>query len=78
MKTYKDVMVPQRKEIRVQCNVCGKDIDDSVDASGVSVQVFSMFGFGSQKDGEVHEADICEVCYDTYRATWKIPATIEG
>ena len=78
MKIYKEVMVPQRKEIKVKCNICGLEINNSVDASGLSVQLFAMFGFGSEKDGQVHQADICELCYDNFRKGWKIPPTIEG
>lgn len=77
MKMYKQVMVKQKQEVSVTCNACGKEINSSIDASGLSVQLFSMFGFGSEKDGQVHSADICEICYDAYRKTWKIPATIE-
>jgi len=76
MKHYREMVVKQQKEIKVECNVCGKEINSSIDASGLSVQLFSIFGFGSPKDGEVHSADICEACYDEYRKTWKIPATI--
>ena len=78
MKIYKEVMVPQQKEIKVICNACGKEINSSVDASGLSVQLFTMFGFGSPKDGETHFADICEACYDEYIKSWKIAPTIEG
>ena len=78
MKMYKDIMIPHRKEIKVICNACGKEIDSSIDASGLSVQLFTMFGFGSPKDGETHFADICETCYDEYRIGWKIRPTIEG
>lgn len=78
MKIYKEVMVPQQKEAGILCNVCGIKIDNTYDALGLSVQLFSMFGYGSNYDGQVHQADICELCYDDFRKGWKIPPTIEG
>ena len=77
MKVYKEVMVSQQKKVQVLCNVCGIKIDNTFDDSGLSVQLFTMFGYGSNKDGETHFADICEACYDEYVKGWKIPPTIE-
>lgn len=49
----------------ILCDKCGKSTRDDCDMNFEYAQVESCWGYGSKdKDGERHEAQICETCYD--------------
>jgi hypothetical protein len=48
----------------IRCDKCGKSCRDSSGMNFEYAHVTSYWGFGSRKDGEKHEAQICEDCYD--------------
>ena len=55
----------KKKLISMYCNKCGKLI--SIDNGIINQGVFNVtygWGYFSEKDGQVHEFDLCEECYD--------------
>lgn len=68
----------KKKLIGMRCNKCGKLI--SVDNGIINQGVFTVtygWGYFSEKDGQVHEFDLCEECYDEYTKTFLIPIDVE-
>jgi len=61
----------------VRCNCCGRKMpvqNGIITECCVKLEV--PFGFFSEKDGEVHEFDLCEACYDKILAGFQIPAQV--
>lgn len=58
----------------VYCNCCGKElkVEHGIIKEGVFKAEIS-WGFFSEKDGEVHDFDMCESCYDLMIEKFKIP-----
>lgn len=46
------------------CDKCGKSCRDSIGMNFEYASVKAHWGYGSRKDTEKHEAQICEPCYD--------------
>lgn len=69
MKKYSDNEV-----IAVFCNCCGRKItaEHGLVKEGVFM-VEILWGYFSEKDGEQHDFDMCESCYDQMIAKFKIP-----
>ena len=65
MKIYQKVCreVPELRQ--VICDCCGRPIP--LDADYLSIH--KTWGYASQKDGETTDLDICEACFDRWRAT---------
>ena len=66
-----------REETKVFCNCCGKEMN--VENEIVKEGIFSIkyqFGYFSKKDGQVHEFDMCEECYDKMIAEFKLQCQI--
>lgn len=62
------------RETEVVCNVCGKSCGtDWVTTEYANITV--SWGFASKKEGCRESSDICEDCYDTLVASFKIPPT---
>lgn len=58
----------------VYCNCCGKELQ--VEHGIIKEGVFEAevpWGFFSEKDGEQHDFDMCEACYDLMIGKFKIP-----
>lgn len=72
MRQYK---LQKRKEVeKIICNRCGKIIPVSNGILEEDVlSVNKRWGYFSNKDNEVHEFDLCEVCYDKMVAEFSIP-----
>lgn len=64
-----------KKELnKIICNRCGKEIPvGAVPSEGV-FSVDYKWGYPSEKDGQRHRFDLCEECYDSLLASFKIPA----
>lgn len=65
------------RKMEVTCNCCGKKIhvENGIVMEGVfSVQ--AVWGYFSEKDGEIHKFDICEECYEKWINQFKIPIDI--
>lgn len=59
---------------KVFCNCCGKKmaVEHGVVKEGVFIAEIK-WGYFSEKDGEQHNFDLCEMCYDTMVKNFKIP-----
>lgn len=56
------------------CNCCGKKIKTQGDRVMEGVfPVQTQWGYFSDKDGEIHEFDLCEACYDKWISGFQIP-----
>lgn len=67
-----------KNEDKIYCNYCGKEI--RVEQGIVKEGIFSVrypFGYFSKKDGQIHDFDLCEACYDRITRDFQIPCTIE-
>lgn len=62
------------KKTEVYCNACGKRLKMQQDM--LMEEVFhgsAKWGYFSDKDGENHEFDLCESCYDKWISAFLIP-----
>lgn len=66
-----------RKKNKIYCNKCGKKfiMDRSVVIEGM-FNIEYMWGYFSEKDGEIHSFDLCEKCYDDMVKGFNIPIDI--
>ncbi len=59
---------------KIVCNCCKKVISEG---NGISkadyLHVEKEWGYFSRKDGQKHEFDLCEACYDAWIKTLEIP-----
>lgn len=55
---------PQESVVRIVCDCCGKEIKEQED----HLRIEKTWGYFSRKDGEHHQWDICEDCYDKWTA----------
>lgn len=61
----------------VQCNCCGKQF--TVDGTERTIiekeflHIKKQWGYFSNKDGIIHEFDVCEECYDRWLENFVIP-----
>ncbi|NCB94419.1 MAG: hypothetical protein EOM40_17950 [Clostridia bacterium] len=65
------------KLIKIICNKCGRkmSVDMDIVKEGVCT-VEKDWGYFSGKDGEHHQFDLCEECYDAWIKSFVIPAEI--
>lgn len=67
-----------RKKQKIYCNKCRKEF--KMKKGVVQEGIFNleyMWGFFSQKDGEIHTFDLCEKCYDNMIREFDIPVDIK-
>ena len=61
----------------VICNKCNKSCisegSDNFDYATLKV----LWGYGSDSDGELHEAHLCEKCFNLIISDFKVPSLIE-
>lgn len=48
----------------ILCDKCGKSCRDNCDMNFEYATIESRWGFGSKKDEQHHEGQVCETCYD--------------
>ena len=62
------------KLVTLYCNCCGKKmkVENGIIHEG-AFHVELSWGYFSNKDGEVHQFDLCEECYDNVIKNFKIP-----
>lgn len=67
-----------RQAKKIYCNMCGKEfhLDNEIVKEGI-LSVEKCWGYFSEKDGEIHELDLCEACYDKLIKQFKIPVTVK-
>lgn len=72
MHKYQNAKEKQLEELI--CNCCGKSflIENGIVKEGVC-SVDCLWGYFSEKDGERHQFDLCEACYDKITENFKIP-----
>lgn len=60
----------------IVCNKCGRKLTMEKDCIIEGYfQADYTFGYFSNKDGENHQWDLCEDCYDAIVAAFQIPVT---
>lgn len=64
----------KEKLIKILCNQCGRPLQlvNGQIREGVCT-VETSWGYFSEKDGEDHQFDLCEKCYDEWIQKFKIP-----
>ncbi len=64
------------KIAKIICNSCGKELKlkDGILMDGCCY-VQTEWGYFSEKDGENHQFDLCEACYDAMIARFRIPVS---
>lgn len=72
MRKYKN-----DKLIKMICNKCGRELEaeQGFVKEGVCT-VETDWGYFSGKDGEHHEFELCEACYDAWVKSFRIPVRI--
>ena len=76
MRQYTD---REKKQLtKIVCNQCGRTlkIQDGILQEGV-FRGMAEWGFFSEKDGEIHDFDLCETCYDRMAGSFRIPVEKE-
>ena len=76
MRQYTDQT--KQHSLEIFCNCCVKQI--RTDRDRIAEGVFSghvQWGYFSEKDGEIHDFDLCEDCYDKWIASFQIPVEIK-
>lgn len=67
-----------RKGSIVYCNMCGKEMEyQNMIPKGEGLHVEKHWGYFSEKDGEIHQFDLCENCYDRFTEDFVLPVEIE-
>lgn len=65
------------KNIKILCNCCGRPLKNS---NGLlmedAFEAAKEWGYFSKKDLQVHSFVLCEECYDSLTASFKIPVTV--
>ena len=66
------------KKYSLFCNMCGREIkvETGIAREGV-LSVEQIWGFFSEKDGQIHSFELCEKCYDELTARFRIPVTVK-
>ena len=79
MKHYKTIQVQKRVPEHIVCNCCGKKIQISDQHPYPEyISIRKEWGFDSPYDGEVHEIDLCQECYQKWIQTLKISPQTEN
>lgn len=76
MRKYDDDI--KKELVEIVCNKCSKKIiiENGIAMNGV-MNISYGWGYFSRKDGETHNFDLCEECYDSFINEFQIPVTIE-
>lgn len=62
---------------KMYCNKCGKEIQIENDIIKEGTYTGdTTWGYFSHKDGEKHQFDLCEGCYDSLIEGFEIPVTV--
>lgn len=63
---------------KVICNHCGKElkVEQGILKEGC-FRAKHHFDYFSDKDGMIHEFDLCEACYDKLVASFVLPVTLK-
>lgn len=81
MKLYREESQQVIKQIcdSINCNSCGKGISvmepESECMEGGTFTCY--FGYGSARDDETHEFELCDACYDKLMDSFVVPVHIK-
>lgn len=74
MRIYKTKLVERKKLQYIMCNKCGQNVD--IKNYKDFLYINKTWGYNSNYDGEYHEFEICQSCYDELINSLKIkPST---
>lgn len=75
MRKYSDDI--KKDLVEVYCNKCGRKaiIDKGIIKEGIFSITYG-WGYFSRKDGETHNLDLCEDCYDELIKSFNIPINV--
>lgn len=59
--------VPKEVVVDVQCDICGKSCKTDFGLTECA-ELYSHWGYASNKDGEKHMCQMCETCYDKVKS----------
>lgn len=78
MRQYTICETKKKETVKIICNMCGKEIEirNGIPEEEV-LTVEKKWGYFSGKDGEVHQFDLCEACFDKLEGAFQIPAEKE-
>jgi hypothetical protein len=77
MKLFRWVAREVQEVDDIVCNRCGKTTSTAAGYGGFEAATLSArWGYGSRKDTQVHEAHLCETCYDAVIETFEHPPEI--
>lgn len=64
------------KNKKIYCNACGREIkvENGILKEDVA-RIEKEWGYFSKKDTQIHLFHLCEECYDTITAGFKLPVT---
>lgn len=63
MRQYETVEKQTTEAVRIFCDCCGKEIEKNKEDY---LEIEKVWGYFSEKDGDRHQLDICEHCYDAW------------
>lgn len=73
MKRVKNVFLESEEVYEIICNMCAKSIKkDEVGRFFDHLSVTKYWGYLSENDGQTHEFDLCEDCYNKFIQDFKI------
>lgn len=63
--------------MEMRCNKCGKmlRVENGLLKEG-AFSTEACFGYFSSKDGQKHEIDLCEDCYEAWISEFEVPVTV--
>ena len=61
MIVYKEITVKSQVPVKAICDKCGFELKSDTEDL---IEIRHQYGYGSDKDGEYLETDICEECFE--------------
>lgn len=63
--------------VSAACNCCGKTfvVESGIIKEGIA-SIRIEWGYFSKKDGEIHDFDLCESCYEKYISGFNHPVRV--
>lgn len=71
-------MYKNDKDKKIICNKCGRELSEEAGLLREGVCTVEVdWGYFSHKDGERHQFDLCEECYDELVKSFRIPIRVK-
>ncbi|WP_105616628.1 hypothetical protein [Vallitalea okinawensis] len=72
MKKYKTIVIKKTEVDSVICNCCGREINkDQYGLMEDYITIKKTWGYNSAFDGQSHELDVCNDCYEKWIKSFK-------